>query len=79
MSVILQVREQKVTAEEIVPLLANYQLLPQLLREMIIDQAIAPFGCTPEEAEKACQAFYLQQSLKTDAERQAWLRRRGMT
>ncbi|BAU08609.1 peptidylprolyl isomerase [Fischerella major NIES-592] len=79
MSVVLQVREQKVTAEEIVPLLANYQLLPQLLREMIIDQAIAPFDCTPEEAEKACQAFYLQQSLKTDAERQAWLRRRAMT
>ncbi|WP_315784912.1 peptidylprolyl isomerase [Fischerella sp. JS2] len=79
MSVILQVREQKVTAEEIVPLLANYQLLPQLLREMIIDQAIAPFICTPEETEKACQAFYLQQNSKTDAERQAWLRRRGMT
>ncbi|MBW4431673.1 MAG: peptidylprolyl isomerase [Pelatocladus maniniholoensis HA4357-MV3] len=79
MSVILQVREQKVTAEEIIPLLADYQLLPQLLREMIIDQAIAPFDCTPEEEEKAYQGFYLQQRLKTEAERQAWLRDRNMT
>ncbi|TFI52802.1 peptidylprolyl isomerase [Mastigocladus laminosus UU774] len=79
MSVVLQVREQKVTAEEIIPLLANYQLLPQLLREMIIDQAIAPFDCTPEEEEKAYQGFYLQQRLKTEAERQAWLGDRNMT
>lgn len=79
MSVVLQVREQKVTAEEIVPLLANYQLLPQLLREIIIDQAIAPYTCTPEEQEKACQAFYIKQRLKTEAERQAWLHGRGMS
>ena len=55
------------------PLLASYQLLPQLLHESIIDQAIAPFSCTPEEITHACQQFYQQHQLTSEAEQQAWL------
>lgn len=78
MTVILQVGDRTITAEEIIPLLANYQLLPQLLRELIIDEAIAPFSCTPEETAEACQRFYEQNKLATEEAQQAWLEAQGM-
>jgi parvulin-like peptidyl-prolyl isomerase len=77
MTVILQVGNRAITAEEIIPLLANYQLLPQLLRELIVDEAIAPFTCTPEETAEACQRFYEQNQLTTEEARQTWLETQG--
>lgn len=78
MTAVLQVGTQTITAEEIIPLLAGYQLLPKLLRELIIDQAIAPIECTPEEIASACQQFSEQHQL-TDPARQAWLASYGIT
>lgn len=78
MTTVLQVCDQVITTEEIVPLLTGYQLLPQLLREILIDQAIASIDCTPEETASACQQFCEQQQLTLKTERQAWLARYGM-
>lgn len=55
MSAVLQVGEQTITAEDLIPLLVKYQLLPQLCREILIDQVIAPIPCTAEEIATACQ------------------------
>ncbi|HEY9665349.1 MAG TPA: peptidylprolyl isomerase, partial [Coleofasciculaceae cyanobacterium] len=79
MTAILQVREQAIAAEQIVPLLRDYQLLPQLIREIIIDQAIAPFTCTLEEQESALKAFYASNQIRTKAEFQAWLTQHQMS
>ncbi len=79
MAVVLQVGDRAITTEEIVPLLRHYQLLPQLLQEMIIDGAIAAITCTPEELSRACQEFYTQQQLPTDEARQAWQKQQGLT
>lgn len=79
MTAVLQVSNRTITAEEVIPLLADYQILPQLLREIIIDQAIAPFTCTPEEKANTCRQFYAQRQLTSQAEQQAWLERYGMT
>ena len=49
MDAVLRVGDRTISAEELIPLLAGYQLLPSLMRELIIDQAIASFSCTPEE------------------------------
>ena len=49
MSVTLQVNNQSIAAEEIIPLLTRHQLLPYLQREIIIDQAIADIKCTEDE------------------------------
>ena len=68
-----------INAEEIIPLLAGYQMLPQLLREIIIDRAIAPIKCTPEEEAKVRQQFYAQNMLTSETKREAWLERHGMT
>jgi len=79
MTAALQVGIQTITAEEIIPLLVGYQLLPQLLRELILDQAIAPIRCTPEEIASACQQFFQQHQLTSEPALQAWLERYGMT
>lgn len=79
MSTVLQVGEQSITAEDVIPLLKKYQLLPQLLREIIIDRAIDAIDCTPEEHRQASQKFGEQQQIHTDADRQEWLERRDMS
>lgn len=73
MTGILKVGNQIITAEELVPLLAGYQLLPQLLRELVTDQAIAEMGCTIEEQAQYLQQFYERQQISSEEEQQAWL------
>lgn len=79
MTAVLQVRQQAIAAEQLVPLLKNYQLLPQLLREIIIDQAIATITCTAEEQEAAYQAFHAKHQLTSEIALQAWLKQHYMT
>ncbi|MEQ8996345.1 MAG: peptidylprolyl isomerase [Coleofasciculus sp. B1-GNL1-01] len=79
MTAILKVGDQTITAEEVIPLLAKYQLLPQLLREIIIDQAIATIDCTDDEKNAACEQFYAKNQLTTEEERQAWRDRQDLS
>ena len=72
MTTSLQLGDRNLTSEEIIPLLASYKLIPQFLCEMIIDWAIAPINCTPEEKEQACQQFYQHWGLTSEVQRQAW-------
>ena len=79
MSVALQIAGRTITAEEVLPLMAGYQMLPQFVQEILIDQAIATIDCTPEESAAAQQKFYAQNQITTSEEQQAWLARYGMT
>lgn len=79
MTAVLQVRDRTIKAEEILPLLSHYQLLPQLIREIIIDQAIAPFLCTLEEQESAFNAFYTSNQISSEAQFQSWLTQHQMS
>jgi parvulin-like peptidyl-prolyl isomerase len=54
--------------------LRHYQMIPQLLRGVVIDRAIAPFSCTPEETELALVQFYQQHQLDSPEAIKAWLR-----
>lgn len=72
MTTVLQIGNRTLTAEEIIPLLAIYRIVPQLLCELIIDRAIAPIGCTEEETERACQEFYRHWGLTSEVDRKAW-------
>lgn len=54
----LQAGNRIITEAEIIPLLVSYQMLPQLLRESVIDQAIKATQCTSEETASACEQFY---------------------
>jgi len=79
MTVVLQIGNRSITAEEVLPLIAGYQMLPQFVQEILIDDAIQSIECTPEEAQEACQQFYTQNQITTDDSRQAWLQQHGMT
>lgn len=79
MTVVLQIGDRQIMAEELLPLLAGYQLLPQLLQEILIDHAIANIDCTVEETQAAQEQFYQQQQITSEETKQAWLSRYGMT
>jgi parvulin-like peptidyl-prolyl isomerase len=79
MDVVLQVGNRPISGQECVSLLAAYQMLPQLLQEILIDQAIANIEYTSDEKEATCQQFYAQNNLTTQEALQGWLRQYGMT
>lgn len=79
MTTVLQLGNRTITTEQIIPLLASYQMLPQLLRESIIDSAIAPFSCTSAETASAYQQFYQRCNLTDKTQQQAWLERYGIS
>ncbi|MBF2098200.1 MAG: peptidylprolyl isomerase [Gloeomargaritaceae cyanobacterium C42_A2020_066] len=74
-----QVGPRQVAAAEVVPLLAGYQLLTPLLRELAIDAALDSFPCPEAESLTCLQTFYQQQGIKTTAEQHQWLAQRHLT
>lgn len=73
MTEVIKINETTIPPEELLSHLRTYQMLPQLLRELIIDRAIAPIECSSEEVETA-KKEYLTQNRLTDPKRvQAWL------
>ncbi len=64
---------------EMLGLLRRYRLLPQLLRELVIDEAIAPFTCTFEETAEVCKQFYAQHKIANDSDRETWLQQNQLT
>lgn len=66
------------TATEILELLANYQMLPKLLRCRIIDRAIASIDLTEQQQQSAIEQFHQRHQLTAEAQRQAFALRYGM-
>ena len=79
MSVVLEIGERVYTSEDLIPLLSEYQILPKLAQEIIIDEAIAKVECSPEEKTLAHNQFYQQHQLITEEQVQSWLQQQGMT
>jgi parvulin-like peptidyl-prolyl isomerase len=79
LSVVLQVGQETITASETIARLTRYQMLPQFLSEIVIDQAIAQIECTPQEKAIICQRFYEQNQINDEAQRQAWCAHHHLT
>ena len=79
MSVTLTHPLATVNHHNIFPLLASYQMMPQLLRERIIDNATASIECNSAEIEQAYQKFYQTNHIESETELQGWLQRHSMT
>lgn len=60
------------------PRLLAYDMLPQLLREQIIDRAIEPITCSADETTEAVQRFFEQQGIYQDSAYAIWLKRYSM-
>ena len=78
MSVVLEVDNQVYTAEDIVPLLTRYQMLPKLAQEILIERAISEIECTEEENTLIYNQFTQQNQLTSEEQVQAWLDKQGM-
>ncbi|MGP1375217.1 MAG: peptidylprolyl isomerase, partial [Almyronema sp.] len=79
MDAVLQIGDRSLCAQELVPLLARYQLLPNLVREVVIDQAIEAIELSEDEMAIAQQQFCERQQITTDEELQMWLQQRSLT
>lgn len=79
MTQVLQIGNRTIKEAEIISLLAGFQMLPQLWRELIIDSAIAPIELTSEEKALAQAQFSEFHQLTTPLERFSWAEQKGMT
>lgn len=76
---ILQVGSKMIQADEMLSLLQRYQLMSQVLRGLVIDQAIADIICTQEERLAAIAQFETHYQITSSEARSAWLQNQGMT
>lgn len=76
---ILQVGSKVIQANEVVSLLSRYQLMPQFVRNVILDQVIADISCPDAERQTAIKEFCQQQQITSAQAREAWLLHQGMT
>lgn len=78
MTALLQIGDRTINVDEILPLLKQYGMLPQLLREIVIDEATTSISLSEEEVTEAYKQFYQQQQLGNEEQLQAWLKSRGL-
>lgn len=71
----IEIGDRIITSEELMTLLTQYNMMPQLLREIIIDRAIAQITCMGEEITTASQQFFKQHQISNPTEHEAWLKR----
>lgn len=76
---VLHIGDRVITGYEVITLLAGYQMLPQLYRQLVIDFAIADIELLPQEQEQALEQFYAKYQLPTIAERQAYMQHYGIS
>lgn len=76
---LFQAGNKVIQAHEIPLLLSRYQLMPQFLRGLIIDQVIADISCPAEERQAVIQQFEAQNQLTEPEAREAWLQSQGLT
>ncbi len=75
----IQIANKTISAEEIIPLLSNYQMLTKFKREVLIDRAIESISLTATEETQIINQFYQQNGLTFDLDRDLWLRKHNLT
>jgi parvulin-like peptidyl-prolyl isomerase len=79
MTELAQIGNFQVPTRELVPLLVKYQMLPGLLRELVIDRAIADTECSEAERVQAIQEFCQRYQLASNEQVEQWLNLQGLT
>lgn len=79
MGVVLEIKGRAFTAEELALLLGQYQMLPKLAQEIIIDRAVESVVYKEEEKAQVFQQLCQQYQLSTEEQLQNWLSKHGMT
>ncbi|HIK44407.1 MAG TPA: peptidylprolyl isomerase [Leptolyngbyaceae cyanobacterium M65_K2018_010] len=75
----LQVGDQLLDASELVYRIRRYGLMPALVKEIVIDQAIASIPLAEAETATAVESFLATHQLTSEDQRDAFLHQRGLT
>ncbi|HAN46845.1 MAG TPA: peptidylprolyl isomerase [Cyanobacteria bacterium UBA8156] len=75
----VRIGNRELSAAEVLALVRRYQLFPQLLRGILVDEATADYACTEDERRQVLTQFYQQNRIDKEADRQAWLAASGTT
>lgn len=75
MTVILQIGKERLEASALIEKLRQYQLMPKLVQEMIIDQAISDIECDPPVA---MQAYCASRGIFSQEQQQLWCQQQQM-
>ena len=67
------------TGAAVLAMLNQYGMMPQLMRELLIDDAIAPITLADEATHAAAKQFYHQHQIDSDAALHAWMQHRGLS
>ena len=76
MAAVLKIGDSELDIHMLLEQLQQYQLLPKLVQEVVVDQAIDSVACDPEEAYKT---FCHQRNLLTEEQQQAWQTQHKLT
>lgn len=76
MAAVLKIGDSELDIRTLLERLHQHQLLPKLVQEVVIDQAIAPIDCDTEEAYKT---FCYQRQLVTEQQQQTWQTQHKLT
>jgi parvulin-like peptidyl-prolyl isomerase len=76
---VIKIGSEYFSEVELFQQLQNHRLLPQLCREILIEQATSPLDLTPEEAIQGRQAVYQLNRIQEESDRQIWMQQRGLT
>jgi parvulin-like peptidyl-prolyl isomerase len=74
-----QIGTDSFTGAEVIGLLQRYQLMPQLLRGLVSDRAIAPYSLTEDERSQLIPQFYEQNKIENPEQRSQWLKANDLT
>jgi hypothetical protein len=75
----LQIGNISLTSEQVLPLIEKYRLVPQLAKEMIVDDVIKDYEISQVEHQDARQRFCLQQQLTSDRDLELWLQQQKLS
>ncbi|MEL6128352.1 MAG: peptidylprolyl isomerase [Cyanobacteria bacterium J06627_3] len=76
MAAVLKIGDSELDIRTLLEQLQQHQLLPRLVQEVVVDQAIESIACDPEEAYKM---FCQQLNLVTEEQQQAWQSQQKLT
>ncbi len=77
-SATLPLGDRAFTADQVLALITQHRLVPQLAREIVIAEAIQQQLISETEHLEACQRFYQQQQLQTEQDLEQWLQRQQL-
>jgi parvulin-like peptidyl-prolyl isomerase len=74
----LRVGKQTIPSNDLLPMIRRYGLLPTLIKEILIDQALSDVALTEDEAATATEQYLQAHQLGDEEQRQAFLQQRGL-